>query len=221
MDELAEYYARRTAEYDEIYLKPERQADITRLAALIREELSGRRVLEVACGTGYWTQHIARVAASILACDINDEVLAIARSRPYAEKRPEFAIFNAFELERLPAEFDAAFAGFWVSHVKRAELPVFLAGLRDRLKAPARVVLSDNVYVPGSSTPIAFTDDCGNTYQDRTLKDGSRHRVLKNFLTEQDLLAAAGPDVSHPRYVALEYYWFFAYTVQPASCRQN
>ena len=55
MDELAAYYAQRAAEYERIYAKPERQADLAALRARFGKLFKGKRVLELACGTGYWT----------------------------------------------------------------------------------------------------------------------------------------------------------------------
>jgi hypothetical protein len=60
------YYAARAAEYDDVYGKPERQDDIRSLRTLLRELLSGHSVLEVACGTGFWTEEIAVTASHIL-----------------------------------------------------------------------------------------------------------------------------------------------------------
>ena len=48
-------------------------------------------------------------------------------------------------------------------------------------------MLLDNLFVAGSSTPISERDDDGNTYQTRKLRDGTTHRVLKNFPTESEL----------------------------------
>ena len=39
-------------------------------------------MLEVACGTGYWTQHLAKTAARLVATDGTAEPLAFARLRP-------------------------------------------------------------------------------------------------------------------------------------------
>ena len=75
---VVEYYSRRAREYESIYDKPERQADLSTLRALIPSLLAGRDILEVACGTGYWTQVIAPVARSVLATDLSPAVLEIA-----------------------------------------------------------------------------------------------------------------------------------------------
>jgi hypothetical protein len=52
-------------------------------------------------------------------------------------------------------------------------------------------VLLDNLYVPGSSTPISRTDETGDTYQLRALASGETFEVLKNFPTEGLLRAEA------------------------------
>ena len=79
---LAEYYARRAAEYDEIYAKPERRADLAQLRNVVTRHFAGRRVLEVACGTGYWTELLTRSAASVVATDVSTGVLDFARAKP-------------------------------------------------------------------------------------------------------------------------------------------
>jgi ubiquinone/menaquinone biosynthesis C-methylase UbiE len=79
------YYARRAPYYDEVYRKPERAGDIAFLGTHLPARLAGRRVLEVACGTGYWTAWIAASAAQRVATDGTAEPLALARGRPGVE----------------------------------------------------------------------------------------------------------------------------------------
>src|SRR5207302_8191007 len=74
-EQLPGYYAARAAEYERIYEKPERQRDLARLRELIPAYFAGRDVLDVACGTGYWTQWIAPGARRVTAIDINVETL--------------------------------------------------------------------------------------------------------------------------------------------------
>ena len=94
---LQHYYARRASEYDKIFAKPERQQDLVSLRTLLRKQFAGRDVLEVACGTGYWTQHIAPVANFVLATDTAAETLELARSKDLPRGKVEFAIADAFE----------------------------------------------------------------------------------------------------------------------------
>ena len=99
MDKLAEYYAKRANEYERVYAKPERQRDLAALKERVRRMLAGRRVLELACGTGYWTEVFAPVAKEVTALDVNEEVLAIARAKSYPPGRVEFLRQSGKDIE--------------------------------------------------------------------------------------------------------------------------
>lgn len=209
------YYARRAAEYEKIYGKPERQADLGRLRSDLPALFRGERVLEIACGTGYWTPLIAAQAESVLALDYAEETLRIARSKTYERNNVEFQRADAYHLPVRPEKFSACFAGFWWSHVLLERVDAFLKGLHERLSPGARVAFLDNRYVEGSSTPLARRDAAGNTYQERHLGDGSRHEVLKNFPADGELearLGRIGSEVSVTRY---QYYWLATYRIMP------
>jgi demethylmenaquinone methyltransferase/2-methoxy-6-polyprenyl-1,4-benzoquinol methylase len=208
--ELRQYYAARAREYDRIYEKPERQADLRKLEALLPDVLAGRRVLEVACGTGYWTQFISRKADGVVAVDASTETLELAAARHLAG-RVEFRVADAYDLTDALGQFDGAFAGFRWSHVPVREQTRFFESLDRRLHPGAKVVLLDNLYVEGSSTPISHRDEDGNTYQRRQLADGTEHMVLKNFPTERELNEAVQKFGHSFEYLRLEYYWVFVF----------
>lgn len=214
---MVSYYAARAPEYDRIYLKPERQADIAELRERLPTLFAGKRVLEVACGTGFWTQFIAPRARAMVALDAAPETMAIAARRvPPGSVR--FVQGDAYALPTDQGVFDAAFAGFWFSHVPQSRQRAFLCGLGAVLAPGATVVLLDNRYVPGSSTPIAETDAAGDCYQSRILDDGTKHRVLKNFPTQARLhqvLEGLGEQLVLTQ---LTYYWLLQYQLaaQPA-----
>ena len=193
---MRRYYARRAAYYERVYHKPERQHDLRAMEAWLAGAFAGRQVLEVACGTGWWTPHGARDAASWLATDLNSETLAVAQARPMplGERR-----------------FEAAFAGCWWSHVPLSRLPGWLEMLHGRLPSGARVVFLDNSYVQTSSTPISRRDEAGNTYQQRTLDDGSVHEVLKNFPGRDEAVAALGARARQPQWTPYTHYWVLSY----------
>ncbi len=209
--EMAAYYAARALEYERIFAKPERQADLRILEKEIPSLLAEKRVLEIACGTGYWTQHIARAARSILATDLTEETLAVARSKNLPAEKVRFAIADAYDLPAAEGPFDGAYAGFWWSHLRHSEVRPFLESLRRCLAPGAVVVLMDNLYVEGSSTPISRTDAEGNTWQERALQDGKKHDVLKNFPTEEQLMRQVEGFGTNCRYTALDYYWLFTF----------
>lgn len=212
--ELIRYYSERAAEYERIYRKPERQEDLRTLRSRVSDLMTGHDLLEVACGTGYWTELFSGVARSIVATDAGHEVLEIARRKPYPSgSRVKFVQGNAYDLGGIPGEFSAAFCGFWWSHVPRSRIPGFLEGLHRRVGAGSRVVFVDNIFVDGSSTPVSRYDEEGNGYQARRLSTGAEHEVVKNFWAEDDLRAAVASAGSSIRIENLTYYWCLSYDV--------
>jgi demethylmenaquinone methyltransferase/2-methoxy-6-polyprenyl-1,4-benzoquinol methylase len=204
---LEKYYDRRAGEYEKIYEKPERQHELEWLRHRVPELLRNRTVLEVACGTGYWTQFIARAARKVHACDINESVLEIAREKPIPASRANFFKADAISLEGVPAGCNAAFAGFWWSHVKKAEIAKFVANLAAKVEPGSLVAILDNTFAEGSSTAISRRDPEGNTYQIRHLANGQEFEVLKNFPTAQELTDAMRPFAAEAHLETLRYYW--------------
>ena len=222
VEAMQAYYAQRASYYERVYYKPERQAHLRQMEAWLPAVFAGRHVLEVACGTGWWTPHAARDAASWLATDINPETLAVARAKPMPAA-VRFATVDAYSFDGLPdpptdaptdAPFDAAFSGCWWSHVPLGRLPQWLAQLHARLAPGARVVHLDNSFVQTSSTPITRRDDDGNTYQLRTLDDGSTHEVLKNFPSFDEARALLGPRAHGAVWHDHVHYWLLEYRLR-------
>jgi demethylmenaquinone methyltransferase/2-methoxy-6-polyprenyl-1,4-benzoquinol methylase len=213
VNDLPEYYARRAGEYEKIYAKPERQPDLAGLRALLPGLFAGRDVLEVACGTGYWTQILSLAARSILATDINEEVLEVARHKAYPRCNVTFQLADAYTLATVTGRCSAGFAGFWWSHIPKQGLSHFLDCFHAKLDRGACVVFLDNNYVEGSSTPITRRDKDGNTWQKRTLEDGSEFEVLKNFPTDNELRASASAAADDAEVVQFKYYWCLRYTL--------
>jgi ubiquinone/menaquinone biosynthesis C-methylase UbiE len=204
------YYAARAPEYDRIYLKPERQTDLRAIEYWLPQKFAGARVIEIACGTGYWTKFIAPVAAQVLALDTAPETINIAKNR-VPEWKVDFLVGDAYALPQHAGQFDAAFAGFWFSHVPKTRQREFLLGLAARLEPGAKVVFLDNRYAEGSSSPVTARDAEGNTFQTRQLSDGSTHKVLKNFPTEAELLELVAGLGERPVFTTWQYYWAFEY----------
>lgn len=206
-----EYYAQRAAEYDRVYAKPERQRDIEALARLVMQELAGRDVLDVAAGTGFWAERYAGVARSTTLCDVNEETLLVARTRRAWPQDVTFACCDAFALGEVPGVFDAAFVGFFWSHVDLDELDRFLEGVIGRLDPGALVIFVDNTYVEGSNHPIVRTDGAGNTYQRRKLEDGRTWEVRKNFPSDEEVVDRLANHGVHATVTSMTYFWTAAF----------
>ena len=211
VDKLATYYARRAAEYERFYDKPERLHELAALKDRVAALVAGKRVLELACGTGYWTKVMAAAAARVDAFDLNDEVLEVARAKDLPPGRVSFCVGNAYQPADLGRTHDALYAGFWWSHVLLKDLDAFLRKAVNAVAPGATIAFVDNRYVEGSSTPLSRRDTEGNTYQMRKLDDGSTHEVLKNFPTDDELLRCASAHGSGARVENFKYFWLLSW----------
>ena len=207
---MDKYYKERAPYYDRVYQYPERKADINFLQDHLPGKFENLNVLEVAAGTGFWTQFISKKATSVLATDLLREPLLELEKRALPES-VSIATVSAFELHKIGRKFDAAFVGLWLSHVKCEEVHKFFDSLHMALNPGAKVILLDNTKSQCKRHPISRKDEQGNTYQDRQLDDGSVHEVLKNFPDEKELIEYTCSHGSKTEYVELEHFWLFEY----------
>jgi ubiquinone/menaquinone biosynthesis C-methylase UbiE len=188
-EDLQEYYKKRADEYESIYHRddPIRQREQQLIIESMKQTLTGRNILEVASGTGYWTQFLSEVAESITATDIESKVLLLAKSKQYSCPI-SFEIQNAYQLSYDPASFNGAVANMWLSHVPRKKIDAFLMNLHRVLKLHSHIFICDNVYVPGIGGNLITKEGDENTYKERTLKDGSKHLILKNYYSVKQIV---------------------------------
>lgn len=212
-NELVDYYSRRAKEYEEIFQRddPIRQGEQDLLATMMREVFSGRRVLEVACGTGYWTERFATAAASVVAIDLSPEVLAVFRQKQLPEEKVKIRHADAWSLDGVEGTFDAGLVNFWLSHISRPRVAGFLRQFHRRLEQSSIVFMSDNVFVPGEGGDFVQSDKSSDTFKMRTLADGSRHKVLKNYYTASELKHWFAPYSRNLKIHCGHYFWWATY----------
>jgi ubiquinone/menaquinone biosynthesis C-methylase UbiE len=180
------YYRERAAEYDKFYEIPERQHDLARLRSWLVDCVRGRAILEVAAGTGYWTEAAAAVARAITATDYNAEMLAIAATRklgPHVTLRTA----DAFALPEFLSKFDAGMAHLWWSHVGKERRQEFLSHFASRLQPGAVVLMIDQVFVEGRTSAASRQDEWGNLLTLRTLENGATFEIIKNYPSSEEL----------------------------------
>ncbi len=99
-------------------------------------------VLELAGGTGWWTQRLARTADRLTVVDSSPEALALNRERV---GRPDvrYDVANLFAW-RPDSFYDVVFFSFWLSHVPRTRFGDFWSLVRSCLVPSGRVFLIDN-----------------------------------------------------------------------------
>jgi SAM-dependent methyltransferase len=211
---LAEYYRKRAAEYDAFYADPPRQADLAALRDWLAGLARGRRILEVAAGTGYWTAAAAPVAAAITATDINDEMLAIAGGRRFGA-HVSLLRADAWDLPALPDRFDLGMAHLWWSHLRIQEQEGFLMRLATRLEPGAMLLMIDENLVTHVGAPISRRDAAGNTYQRRWLASGERFEIVKNYPEADELERSVGAVCDDVRVLRLRHFWALAAKFRP------
>lgn len=130
-------------------------------------------VLELACGTGVWTEQVARSARRLTAVDASPEMLERARAR-VPESTVTFVQSDIFawEPDRL---YYAVVFGFWLSHVPLERFEEFW-GLVDRALGPGgRVFFVDD----GFRTPDEMIPEERAGVVRRTMPDGSTRTIFK------------------------------------------
>ncbi|PYI52081.1 class I SAM-dependent methyltransferase [Paenibacillus flagellatus] len=212
---MQHYYSRRAREYESVYDRddPVRLKELADLEQDMRDALRGRSVLEIACGTGYWTERAARSADRITATDLTPEALEIAMTKPLPPGKVRFRQADAYEPALIPGTFDAGLANFWLSHVPKLRLPEFLQRLHDRLGSGAVVFMADNMYVDGVGGELVRRTGEQDTYKLRTLSDGTRFEVLKNYYTADELIGLFTPYASELRVQAATCFWWATYRI--------
>jgi ubiquinone/menaquinone biosynthesis C-methylase UbiE len=176
------YYERRAPEYDDWYLgtglfasrvRPGWHAEVEALQAFLRG-LSMRSVLDVACGTGFLTQH---VAGRVVGLDQSPAMLRIARQRLPGGR---FVQGDALGLPFRTAAFECLIAAHFYGHLDSA--------MRARLLTEARRVAGYVLMIDA-----AWREDVQpEEVQERVLQDGSRHMVYKRYFTPAQLATELG-----------------------------
>jgi SAM-dependent methyltransferase len=186
VSEQEAYYSERASEYEDSvgYGKPSYAAVMAPIRARYQLALRGHDVLELACGPGYWTDAVSLTARTVLATDLDTELVKMVRERFASRPNVSTQSANAYELETITGNFTAAFAQYFWSHVPKAKLRTFLKTLHSKLVPGALVMFLDNL--PYFSN--RRMDEAGDLLEERFLRNGTRYEVIKNFPTESEIL---------------------------------
>jgi ubiquinone/menaquinone biosynthesis C-methylase UbiE len=207
--ELIDYYRARAVEYEQIYYRhvPERRREIDDQAENLRQLVRGKDILDLACGTGYWTQRMARTAHFIAAVDISAEMLREAHKKEY-HAPTAFVIADLYSLPFRAATFDMITLGFWFSHQPKQEYDLFFRQLAQPVKDRGFIwMIDNNPPAEGSRMDSVRTDVYGNNYKRRYLQSGEEYVILKNYFSEDQLVEIFAPYFTIRYLVFRMYYW--------------
>jgi SAM-dependent methyltransferase len=143
-------------------------------------------VLELACGPGTWTPHLAGHADTVTAVDASPEMLRLAAAR-VADARVRFVEADVFSWQP-DRRYDVVFFGFWLSHVPLERFDAFWSLVDDCLGAGGRVAFADDGY----RTPEELIEDEASSVIQRRLRDGTSFRAVKVPHTPEGLEARLG-----------------------------
>jgi SAM-dependent methyltransferase len=195
LDEQLAYYRARAGEYDEWFMRegrydrgPEQRAEwfneVAEVEAALRQADPRGDVLELACGTGLWTRHLAAGARRITAVDASPEVIDLNRGR-LRSKKVEYVVADLFTWKP-NRRFDFVLFAFWLSHVPPARFEAFWALVRESLRARSRVFFVDSLrQQDATARDQAPLGDSSITR--RRLNDGREFDIVKVFYEPGDL----------------------------------
>jgi SAM-dependent methyltransferase len=196
MDQLAEqreYYRQRAPEYDQWwqaqgrYAKPAEDErrwfdDIAEAERALETFAPTGDVLELAAGTGWWTEHLTRSADSVTAVDANEETLALNRRRTEATGKVSYVVADLFAWSPPRGTYDVVFFSYWLSHVPADRLAGFWRDVAGALRPGGRVFLVDSYHHERLPNDVA----------QRSLNDGRSFEVVKRFWQPEELAATPG-----------------------------
>lgn len=211
-ENMREYYDLRAPVFDRVYAREDRsrQASLHGMAVKMTELCRDRNVLEVGCGTGFWTAQFAHSARRVTSVDYSQEMLKQCRQAVSDSNLKNVDILQA-DMYNLPFKadaFDAMVVNFIMSHVPLERMREWLEGLFRTLKPSATVFFCDNEPRGDCGGELIRNPDDINTYKKRFLDDGSEYLILKNYFTETELRRHLAPFMTVDEYHADEYYWW-------------
>jgi demethylmenaquinone methyltransferase/2-methoxy-6-polyprenyl-1,4-benzoquinol methylase len=190
LDQQLDYYRARAAEYDQWWLREGRYdrgaalnaqwfAEAAVVSSGLAEFQPAGRVLELAGGTGIWSEKLLSFASHLTVLDGSPEMLAINSARLNS---PLVRYIEADLFQWQPTEqFDTVFFGFWLSHVPPERFATFWQMVRSCLAPGGRVFFVDSRHEQTSTAVDHRLPAKEATTLSRRLNDGREFQIYKVF----------------------------------------
>ena len=196
IQEQISYYRARASEYDQWFYRQGRFdhgaefnkkwfTDVAAVANALDAFAPRGDILELACGTGLWTERLLPRATTLTALDAAPEVLALHKERVKDERvcYIERDIFSWTPDRR----YDVVCFSFWLSHVPPERFAPFWDLVRRCLAPKGRAFFVDSLYEPTTTATNHALTGRESTVQDRKLNDGSQFRIVKVYYEPNEL----------------------------------
>jgi len=192
---MLRYYDERASEYEEAYVLGTGTASIADPEVFRREALlltqmvehfARGRLVDLACGTGYWLPHYVAGCSSVTLIDQAPRMLQECRKKIAsldALDRITIVQDDVLEHSFRPRAFDSALVGFLISHLTDEEEHQLFERLKTMLDTDGRFLIFDSAWSPERARFNRKTER-----QERRLNDGSRFEIYKRYIDRQDVV---------------------------------
>jgi demethylmenaquinone methyltransferase/2-methoxy-6-polyprenyl-1,4-benzoquinol methylase len=135
--------------------------------------------LELACGTGLWTQRLVSHAASVTAIDGSPEMLELCRAQ-VNDPHVRYVQADLFSWEP-DRTYDLCFFGFWLSHVPEDRFETFWEKVMRAVGSEGRVFFIDSLRSEKASAIDHKLPGRDEETMLRRLAGGREYRIVKRF----------------------------------------
>ena len=192
---MLRYYDERASEYEEAYVLGTGTASIPDPEAFRREALlltrmvehfARGRLVDLACGTGYWLPYYVAGCSSVTLIDQAPRMLQECRKKIAsldALDRITIVQDDVLDHSFRPRAFDSALVGFLISHLTEVEEQQLFERLKTMLDTDGRFLILDSAWSPERARFNRKTER-----QERRLNDGSRFEIYKRYIDRQDVV---------------------------------
>ena len=189
LQQQIEYYSARAPEYDQWFYRQGRydQGDDFKRqwkseAQMVRDQLLNAprqtHILEMAPGTGIWTEQLIKLGDQVTALDASPDMIAINQAKLGSDK---VAYIQTDLFDWRPQQtYDMVFFGFWLSHVPADRLSPFLRTVHQALKPGGRLFFIDS-QKPEQSAAHQQDAKMRDDLQTRKVSDGREYEIVKIY----------------------------------------
>jgi SAM-dependent methyltransferase len=215
IEDIKKYYSDIAVNYDNLagYEDPNTEKIRKEMKSRHQKYLKGHDILEIACGTGYWTEVIAKTAHSILSVDIDKKMISRAKKRVAKFKNVTFKIADAYSLDSIKGTFSAAYAHWWWSHIPKSRIRSFLSNLHKKLISNAFVLFSNHLPNYRDHKLKISHNKFGDRLEERILSNGKKYFVVKNFLAKREAFDYVSGLAKNIHFFRYKGFWELRYNV--------
>ena len=206
---ITEYYRARAGEYEQIYYRkvPERRQEIKDHCSYLEKIAKNKAVLDLACGTGYWTKISGNTAKEVVASDIVIEMINQAKLKECVSP-VDFVISDLHQPPFAPKSFDLITLGFWLSHEPKQNYDQLFDSISSPLREDGLIwMIDNNPPAEGPRSDSVGSDEHGNNLKTRRLEYGNEFVIIKNYFSQEQLTQILSQKFVIRDLIHQPYYW--------------